>query len=159
MSRSIYVKVKLNRSFFHIDTSKFLFNIIKESCCRRIAVTVVDSDIIICDSDECVLCLSDSYNFQLVTPLIGNDIDNEVIEYRSEPLQTRLQNLQELFKFILGKDIVTKIEVFFTTNYEIEALETVDINIENFAQEFEKIIINNFCLDPYFKLVWSNQDS
>jgi hypothetical protein len=156
MSNSIYVKIKLQKNFYDIDTSKFLFKIIKEGCSRRIAMMIISekSDFITCEANECVLSLSDSFNFQLVVPLMGNDFDYEVTEYRPEKLYTRLLNLQELFQFIFKEDIVKKIEVLFTLDYDVEKLETIDIKIDNFAKDFETIITENYCLGMHYRFYW-----
>ena len=142
MSDSIYVRVKLNRKFYDVDTSDFLFRIIREGCNRHIAISVVppESGLIACKPDEAVLSLSDSFNFRLGTPLIGIDIDSEVEEYRPEPLHTRLLNLQQLFQFILKEDVVDGIEVYFTTDYDVEGLETVDVMLDDFASKVKQLI-------------------
>ena len=85
MSDSIYLKIKLERKFFDIETTKFLFEVIKEGCNRNIAITIVERDsmegrlgengllysnvktgLTAQKPDECVLSLSNSFNFLLV---------------------------------------------------------------------------------------------
>ena len=158
MSDSIYVRVKLNRKFYDVDTSDFLFRIISEGCNRHIAISVVppESGLIACKPDEAVLSLSDSFNFRLGTPLIGIDIDSEVEEYRPEPLHTRLLNLQQLFQFILKEDVVDGIEVYFTTDYDVEGLETVDVMLDDFASKVKQLIFQKrkFYIGVSFRFVF-----
>ncbi len=155
MSDAIYIRVKLDKKFYDKDISDFLFDIIKEGCNRRIAITLMDRYIIQHKADECVLSLSDSYNFKLVTPLMGKDYDGEVEEYRPEPLYTRLLNLQGFFQFILNESIVKNIEVLFTLDYDVEELESVNINLSDFAIKFEPMIIGNQWTGLYYKFIWS----
>lgn len=157
MSKAIYIRVELEKEFYNTDTSTFLFNIIKEGCNRRIAITVMDEDIMPHKVNEGILSLSDSFNFRFAESLIGKDYDSYVEEYRPEPLQTRLRNLQGLFKLILNEDIVKSIEVFFTFDYDIEELESVDISIDDFAREFEPMIINNRSIELYHRFIWRKQ--
>ncbi|MBQ9746406.1 MAG: hypothetical protein IJW21_06245, partial [Clostridia bacterium] len=103
---------------------------------------------------ECILSLADSFNFELVTPLIGHDLDEEVAEYRPQAMHTRLLNLQELFAFIFGEGIVKQIEVFLTLDYDIEGLELVDVAPGDFARELERITINNSCSCMGYRFVW-----
>ncbi len=161
MSDSIYLKIKLKRKFFDIETTKFLFEVIKEGCNRSIAITVVERDsmegrlgengllysnikpgLIAQKTDECILSLSSSFNFLLVHPLVGRDFDDEVVEYCPDSLNVRLLNLQNLFKFIFDQDIVKEIEAIFTLDYDIEELEMLDVSIDDFAVKVEEFIKN-----------------
>ena len=176
MSDSIYLKIKLEKNFYNTETSEFLFRIIQEGCNRHIAMTIIEHDsivqhldesgtwissvipsIISQESDECVLSLSSSFNFQLALPLVGRDFDSEVIEYRPDPLNVRLLNLQNLFKFIYDESIVKTIEAIFTLDYDIEELEILDVSIDDFAIEFEKIL-NDKCVlgicEEGVKVIW-----
>lgn len=143
MSDSIYIRVGLTKEFYCNEISEFLFSIIEEGCRKRLAINIVSPDLIDCESTECIISLSDSYNFQLVNPLIGKDYDGEVLKYRPVPLCDRLLNLQNFFKSILKESVVKQIEVFFTENYDIDDLENVEVDIQDFAHMFEPTIINN----------------
>ena len=157
MSDAIYVRLKLKKNFYDIDTSAFLFGLIKEGCNRRIAITVVSRDLMPCKTDMCVVSLADSFNFELVNPLVGLDFDGEVDEYRPEPLYDRLLNLQELFQWMLQERIVKNIEVLFTLDYDVEDLETVDMMLHDFAKEFEPMIVSGRLSQPelHHRFVWS----
>ena len=159
MSAAIYMKVSLKQLFYDTATSRFLFNVVEEGCKRNIAITVVPDELIEaemggCEKDECILNLSDSFNFTFATPLVGRDIDGEVEEYRPQPLHDRLCNLQELFQFVLKQELVKQIEVFFTTNYDVGDLEPVDADPNNFATVFEPIIVDNEYIELYHRFVW-----
>lgn len=143
MSDAIYLRVKLNKEFFEPETSAFLFNLIREGCSRRIAVTLVPFELIDRERDECILSLTESFNFMLVTPLMGRDLDEEVAEYRPEPLYTRLMNLQGLFEFMLKESIVKQVEVYFTWCDQIENLDTIHISVDDFANVIAPMISNN----------------
>lgn len=143
MSDAIYLRVKLNNHFFENATSDFLFNVIREGCSRRIAVTLVPFELIDRERDECVVSLTDSFNFMLAAPLMGMDSDEEVAEYRPEPLYIRLMNLQGLFEFILKESVVEKIDVYLTWCDEIEDLDTINIPVDDFAKVLEPMIANN----------------
>ena len=149
------VKAKLIKTFYDTNISNFLFNIIKEGCNRRIAITVVDNDLIPHEKDECILSLSDSFNFTIVTPLMGRDFDDEVIEYRPDPLFVRLLNLQEMFKFIFNEEVVKEMNVYFTTDYDFDELDKVEASIDDFVHIFSSIIMGKQILDPYLEFVWN----
>ena len=181
MSDSIYLRIKLEKNFFDIETSKFLFEVIKEGCNRSIAITIVERDsmesrvgesgllyssikqgLIAQKPDECVLSLSSSYNFLLVNPLVGRDFDDEVIEYCPDPLNARLTNLQNLFKFIFDQDIVKEMEAIFTLDYDIEELEMLDVGIDDFAVEVENFIKHESVLgicEVGCNVIWKKQNT
>lgn len=153
MSATLYLRVKLNNDFFDTITSAFLFKIIKEGCNRRIAITVDHENLVPFDQCECILALEDSFNFKLVTPLTGQDLDCEVVEYRPEPLNTRMMNLQEMLEFIMKESIVKRIDVYFTVSYDIDDLDSINISVEEFAKVLEPMIANNRSPDFYFHCI------
>lgn len=155
MSRSIFIILSLNVPFFSQCVSDFLFSVVEEGCKRHIAVSFPDNEEMHSYKETCYLGLSDSYNFSLVSPLIGNDEDAEVIEYRPKPLHDRLQNLQGLLSMILCNDLVEKMETCFTMNYDIDDLEIIDADIAEFADIMPSILGKE--TEHHFKLVWNNQ--
>ncbi len=143
MSRSIYVKVFLRSDFYSQNVSAFLFSVIGEGCRRNIAVSIPEEKYLPCPKEGCFLTLEDSFNFKLTKPLIGDNENAEVIEYRNEALFDRLQNLQELLLFVLNQDVVEKIEVYFTMNYMIDDLDVISAKIKDLPSVWQKIVRND----------------
>ena len=133
MSRTLFAKISFYDSFYSKAVSRFLFSVVNEGCTKSVAITAKYTDFISCRNNECWLLFEDSFNFGLVTPLIGADEDGEVIEYRNRPLPERLTDLQELFSYIMEQEIVKRIEVFLSMNYSTRGCVLIKTNVTNFT--------------------------
>ena len=153
MSESIYIKLRFKKEFYSFFTSETLFHIIQDGCNRRIAVTVLSEELFECDPYSCIISLADSYNYCLVNPLIGRDDDCEVNEYRPLPLKERLTNLRDFLDCIIQERYIESIEVMFTTDYDMDDLELVDVDLSQFVKTFESIIKNKNFVELNHKFI------
>lgn len=154
MSRSIYVKVSFDRDYFTDEVSDYLFDVISEGCRRKIALSVICENLPPCEKEECYLELNDSFNFKLVTPLIGSDCDAEVEEHRPEPFKVRYDNLKDILLYILRNDIVKRIVVFLTMDYDIEGLDEISIKPDNFSEVLDGLLKEQ--VELFYSFVWEN---
>jgi hypothetical protein len=114
---------------------------------------VLSEELFECDPYSCIISLADSYNYCLVNPLIGRDDDCEVIEYRPVPLKERLANLRDFLDCIIQERYIESIEVMFTTDYDMDDLEFVDVDLSQFVKTFESIIKNKNFVELNHKFI------
>lgn len=140
MSDSIYLKIRLKHEFYSFETSDFLFAIIEEGCRKKIALSVLSHENNNLSEYECLINVSDSFNFTLVDPLIGSDRDYEVKEFRPEPLLDRLKLLQGLIEFIYNEESVQQIEVLLTSGDRKFSEKIFSVELKKFAEYLEPLI-------------------
>ena len=157
MSDCLYVRIQLECDFFEKEVSEFLFEVVAEGCRRKIAVSFF-KDAFVPGKKECVLALADSFNFDLGTPLIGNDLDYEVAEYRPLPLHERLLNLQRLYQFIYDQPIAHSVEAIFTLDFDLDGLPEIEVELDRFADTYEELFRESAKVDsnlPHkMKSIW-----
>ena len=154
MSDSIYLKIQLKHEFYSFETSNFLFTIVEEGCKRKIALSVLAHENNNLTEYECLMSVSDSFNFTLVDPLIGLDQDYEVKEFRSEPLIDRLKVLQKLFEFIYKQEEVQQVEILLTSEELRFDEKKLSVELKKFAEYLEPLIKETKLPSFHYQFCW-----
>ena len=114
MSSTIVLGLQTNCDFFSEKATQLLFSIVKKGCRSKIAMEILDSDVIQRKNNQCFIALSDSYNYKMCEPLIGKDGDYEVIRNGNRKLHERLTKLARLLFYVSKLKNVTALDVFIT---------------------------------------------
>ena len=154
MSSTIVLGIQMDCDFFSKQATELLFLIIKKGCRSKMAMEVLDSDVIQHNNNQCFIALFDSYNYKMGEPLIGKDGDYEVLRNGNRRLGDRLTCLSKLLIYISKLKNITSLDVYITSNYDFDDLLELTLNRHTFARTMESYINEPFRTENYFLIHW-----
>ena len=154
MSATIVLGIQMECDFFSEQATKLLFSIVTKGCNNKMAMEVLESDVIRHKNNQCFIALYDSYNYKMGEPLIGKDGDYEVVRHGNRRLYNRLKSISKLLRYISKLKKVTSLDIYITTNYDFDDLLELSLNRHTFCRTMESYINEPLRTENCFLIHW-----
>lgn len=154
MSSTIVLGIKMDCDFYSKDTTQLLFSIVAKGCKYKMAIEVLDSEVVRHENNQCFVAVSDSYNYQMGEPLIGKDGDYEVLMNGNRKLYERLNRFSKLLFYVSKLKNVTALDIYITENYDFDELSEFNLDRRTFAKTMESYINEPLRFENSFLIHW-----